>query len=136
MTALIAIGIILAVVALVALALFIYRKSIERYRINPFSLGKFAFITVAVAMAGIGWWASEPGGGYLLDSGLNTTVLYIAAGLMYVGHTIWMIRRTNIYIGLTAPAFMAALAATILAIIVFILLHGSGRKKGQESDNN
>ena len=74
-------------------------------------------------------------GGYLLDRGLNTTVLLIAAGLMYIGHTIWMIRKTNMLIGIVAPVFLATVSAAILAIVVFILLYGGGRKKSQESDN-
>ena len=135
MTALIVIGIVLAVLALVAIAYFVHKQSKENFGVSPFSLGKLAFVAVAVAMAGIGWWVSEPAGGYLLDRGLNTTVLLVAAGLMYVGHTIWMIRKTNMIIGIVAPVFLATVSAAILAIVAFILFHGGGRKKSQESDN-
>ena len=135
MTALVIIGIVLAVLAFVGIAYVIHNKSKEGYGVRPFSLGKLAFVAVAVAMAGIGWWVSEPGGGYLLDSGLNTTVLFIAASLMYLGFTIWMIRKTNIIIGIVAPVLLAVVSATILAIVAFILFHGGGRRKSQESDN-
>ena len=135
MIALVVIGIVLAVIALGAFAYFIHNKSTERFRVRPFSLGKLAFVAVAVAMAGIGWWVSDPGGGYLLDRGVNTTVLLVAAGLMYLGHTIWMIRKTSIFIGIVAPLLLAVLSATVLAIVVLMLFHGGGRRKSQETGN-
>ena len=133
MTALIVIGIVLGVIVLGAVAFIIFTKSNEHYLVNPFSLGKLAFIAVAVAVAAIGWWVSEPDGGFLLDRGLNTTVLFITAGAMYLGHTIWMIRKTNIAIGIFAPVFLAIVSASILAIAAFLLLHGR-RNIRRESD--
>lgn len=139
MTALTAIGIILAIVALVALGLFMRRKSVEDYQIDPFSLGKIAFVAVAVVMAGIGagigWLNYEPGDNFLLDSGLDALVLFAAASLMYLGQTIWLIRKTNYAIGIVAPALMAALSATILAVVAYLVLSIIDQRSREKGDS-
>ena len=50
MAALIVIGIVLAVLALVCIAYFIHKQSKENFGVSPFSLGKLAFVAVAVAI--------------------------------------------------------------------------------------
>ena len=139
MTALIVLGILLVAIVLAMLARLIYRKSVEQYRVNLFCVGKFAFMAAAVAMAGIGagldWWVYESGGNFVLAGGLNAIVLYVARGLMYLGQTIWMTRKTNFAIGIAAPVLLFFLAATFLAVVAFILYRALDTKKSRGNEN-
>ena len=133
MTALIVIGAIAGILGLGYGAFFIYTKSEEQYQVNPFSLGKLAVVASAVILAIAGVWYGESDGGYLLDLGLNSTVLLITGGILYLGHTIWLIRRTNVYIGIIAPVLMAIFVGSVIVILVLLYMFFGGRRK-QEND--
>ena len=132
MTALIVVGTIVVILGLAYIAFFIYTKSEEHYQVNPFSLGKLALVVAAVVLAGAGLWYGEQGGGYLFDLGLNSTVLLITGCILYLGHTIWLIRRTNIIIGIIAPVLVAIFTILVLAIVLLVSFL-RGRRK-QESN--
>ena len=133
MTALIVIGVIAGILGLGYGAFFIYTKSEEHYQVNPFSLGKLAVVASAVVLAVAGVWFGEPDGGYLLGLGLDSTVLLITGGILYLGHTIWLIRRTNVYIGIIAPVLMAIFVGSVIVILVLMYMFFGGRRK-QEND--
>ena len=133
MTALIVIVAIAGILGLGYFAIFIYTKSEEHYQVNPFSLGKLAIIASAVVLAVAGVWYGEPDGGYLLGLGLNSTVLLITGGILYLGHTIWLICRTNFFIGIIAPVLVAIFVGSVIVILVLLYMFYGSRRK-QEND--
>ena len=133
MTALIVIGAIAGILGLAYFAFFIYTKSVELYQVNPFSLGKLAIIASAVILAVAGVWFGEPDGGYLLGLGLDSTVMLITGGILYIGQTIWLVRRTNVFIGIIAPLLLAIFVGSVIVILVLLYLFFGGRRK-QEND--
>ena len=98
MTETIIVACLAALGAVVVLANFINRYSAEKFSYRPFNIRVLAFMALAFLLLlwGVGTYNAAS------SDNLNSIVLLVVAAIMYLGNAAYLVKRTNVPIGLVS----------------------------------
>ena len=120
MTALIAIGIVVGLVSIAAVAMQMNKHAAEKYGFEPFAVPNLLFVATAMGLLVIGALVIDTTPGSLFGIGPNAVVLFVASAIVYLGYTAFLIKRTTILIGLLASVLQVVGLVGLLALAVAI----------------